>query len=148
MKWMRRNRLTRKPNAGFTASVMTAVPTKSQRTASKPLRMPSASRAGRSTISAVSTKKKKAADARAAGTSSRRTLVSRCRGVVIRGGDARACISVQCGASASVTLTVETRLAEELLKPRPRIPQLHAEPHTAVLSLPGIDLSQHRRVAC
>ena len=36
MKTMRRNRLTSKPNIGFTASVMSAVPMKSQRMLSRP----------------------------------------------------------------------------------------------------------------
>ena len=55
MKTSRRKRLTSQPNIGLTASVTTAVPMNSQRIASRPLRMPIASRAGRSTISAVRT---------------------------------------------------------------------------------------------
>ena len=76
-------RLTSSPNTGFTARVTTAVPRKSQRMASIPRCIPSASRAGRSTISAVRTKKKESADASTGATSSRRTCVKRWRMAVI-----------------------------------------------------------------
>jgi hypothetical protein len=74
MKCRRRKRLTSQPNTGFTSSVTTAVPMNSQRIASMPRCMPSDSRVGRSTISAVSTQKKNSAEASTGATSSRRTL--------------------------------------------------------------------------
>jgi hypothetical protein len=77
MKTRRRKRLTSSPNTGFTARVTTAVPTNSQRIASIPRCIPSASRAGRSTINAVRMKKKASADANTGATSSRRTCVKR-----------------------------------------------------------------------
>jgi hypothetical protein len=78
-KIRRRNRLTSQPNTGFTSSVTSTVPMNSQRRASMPRCMPSASRAGRITISAVSTQKKNKPATRAGPTSSRRMLVKRCR---------------------------------------------------------------------
>ena len=95
MNVIRRKRDTRNPKTGFTANVTIAVPTKSHRTVSSPLRIPSASRAGRITMSAVSTQKKKTTEARSAGISLRRTLAKRWRTKVMgsrgwNGGGGRA----------------------------------------------------------
>ena len=78
MKARRRNRLTSKPKSGLTRSVTTTVPMNSQRTASMPRCMPSASRAGRTTISAVSTQKKSRPATRVGRTSSRRMFEKPC----------------------------------------------------------------------
>ncbi len=83
MKTRRRNRLTSKPKSGLTRRVTTTVPMKSQRTASMPRCMPSASRAGRTTISAVSTQKKNSPATRAGPASSRRMFANRCRIAVV-----------------------------------------------------------------
>ena len=79
MKTRRRNRLTRSANSGLTSSVTTTVPMNSQRIDSMPRCMPRASRAGRTTMSAVSTQKKKSPAITAGAASSRRIFAKRCR---------------------------------------------------------------------
>src|SRR5688572_2051071 len=78
MKARRRKRLTSRPKSGLTRRVTTTVPMKSQRTASMPRCMPSASRAGRTTISAVSTQKKNTPATSVGASSSRRMFEKPC----------------------------------------------------------------------